>query len=83
MKWLKSIATDENWDMDGVLFSILFTVALDCLITSYDYFVRHGIFDAEKFGMSVAVILGAGGAGYAAKRVGEKRDAVDPNSNNT
>lgn len=69
MKWLKSISTDENWDFDPILVCIVVTVAFDIIMTAIK---GPGVFDAMSFGGSVATLLGAGGAGYAVKRVGEK-----------
>ena len=69
MKWLKSISTDENWDVDPILICILMAVVFDVVMTAIK---GPAQFDAMSFGGSVATLLGAGGAGYAVKRLGEK-----------
>lgn len=69
MRWLKSISTDENWDVDPILICILVAVIFDIIMTAIK---GPDKFDAMSFGGSVATLLGAGGAGYAVKRLGEK-----------
>lgn len=69
---IKDGITDEHDSFDGLLAALLFALAFGTFVTGWDYFIRDGKFDAEKYGMMVAMIAGAGGAGYGAKRLGEK-----------
>ena len=69
---LKDGVTDEHDSFDGLLAALLFALAFGTFITGWDYFVRHGEFKGESFGTMIAMIAGAGGAGYGAKRLGEK-----------
>lgn len=78
MRWLRSIFTDENWDADPVLICIVGAVIFDCVMTALKGVIN---FDAMGFGGSIATILGAGGAGYAVKRIGEKQKDGDSPSN--
>lgn len=79
LRWFKSIVTDENWDFDPVLFAIVFCVFYTCGMTLWQVKKGHE-WDPEKFGNSIAFIIGAGGVGYAAKRVGEKHGMVGSSS---
>lgn len=69
---IKDGITDEHDSFDGLLAALLFTLAFGTFVTGWDYFIRHNEFNAERFGTMVAMIAGAGGAGYGAKRLGEK-----------
>ncbi len=77
-KKLKAIFTDENDDIDGVLLCIIGAVIFGCYLTYHQAFTTTLGFDAEKFGNMIAYILGAGGAGYGAKRYGEKYGRSSP-----
>ncbi len=67
MRWLQSILTDDQWDADGVLLAILGTILFMC-------WQQYGQpFDPEKFGQGIGYVLGGGGLGYCAKRIGEKK----------
>ena len=68
----KAGLTDENDDFDGLLATIIFAVLLGCFITGWSFFIRGTEFDFEKFGTGIAALVGAGGMGYGAKRLGEK-----------
>jgi hypothetical protein len=70
--------TDENNDFDGLLVAIIFATVLGCGLTMYDVFHKGKDFDFEKFGNGVAFIIGAGGLGYGAKRLGEKHNGTSP-----
>lgn len=73
----KGAVTDEHDDFDGLLALIICSVILGCLLTLWKVF--HGSdFDFEKFGTGIASIIGAGGMGYGAKRLGEKYGRSDP-----
>ena len=67
-----SISTDDRWDFDPIIISILIAVAFSIALQCYVVFKRDQPYDAEKFGNGIAFILGAGGVGYGAKRFGEK-----------
>lgn len=67
-----SITTDDRWDFDPIIISILTAVACSIFLQFYSVFHKNQDFDAEKFGNGIAFILGAGGVGYGAKRFGEK-----------
>ena len=69
-----SIFTDEGWDFDPIILSILVAVAFSIVLQSYAVFKRDKEFDPERFGNGIAYILGAGGVGYGAKRFGEKHN---------
>ncbi len=69
---IKDGITDEHDSFDGLLAALLGSLLFGVFLTGWSFFVRHEPFDFEKFGMGVAVIAGAGGAGYGAKRLGEK-----------
>lgn len=72
-----SITTDDRWDFDPIIVSILVAVAFSILLQSYSVFRKDQPFDPEKFGNGIAFILGAGGVGYGAKRFGEKQHRGD------
>ncbi len=64
--------TDENDDFDGLLATIIFTVLFGCFLTGWSFFLRDKEFSFTDFGTGVAALIGAGGAGYGVKRLGEK-----------
>jgi hypothetical protein len=69
---IKDALTDEHDSFDGLLAALLGAILFGIFLTGWSFFVRDQAFDFEKFGMGIAVIAGAGGAGYGAKRLGEK-----------
>lgn len=73
MKWLASIITDDDWDTDGVLVAVIFTILFTCFLQ----WKSVANFDPEKFGQGIGYILGGGGLGYCAKRIAEKRGYKD------
>ena len=77
---IKGGVTDENDDFDGMLAIIIGAAILGCLLTLHDVFVLHHAFDFEKFGTGAATLIGAGGMGYGAKRLGEKYGSRDSTS---
>lgn len=78
--WLFNGLTDENGEWDGVLGAIIVSVCLVWFFTGYSVFHLGQPFDAEKFGMAVATILGGGAGGYAFKRLGEKSNGRRSNT---
>ena len=74
-----SIATDDRWDFDPIIISILVAVVFSIGLQIYSVVRKDQDYDPEKFGNGIAFILGAGGVGYGAKRFGEKHNRGDDN----
>ncbi len=71
---VKQLVTDEKDNHDIVLYSILLALVVGIGLTIYSVGWRGAVFSFSEFGIGVGSILGGGGAGYLAKRVGDKNN---------
>ncbi len=71
---LNQLVTDEKDDHDIVLYGILSALFVGIGLSVYSVIALASPFNFSEFGAGVGFILGGGGAGYLAKRVGDKNN---------
>ena len=69
-KWVKSVFTDGDWDVDLILIAIFVSIMYTCIMT----YTKTTAFNPSDFGDGIAKILGGGGLGYAMRRYGDRKN---------
>lgn len=72
MKILKEGLTNERDEAEVILHAILLSLLVGLGLSIFDVIAHTAKFEFTSFGVGVGSILSLGGAGYAAKRLGDK-----------